>query len=148
ISTGADIYDNPATPFVASFVGENNPFFGSVTDVNDDYAVIDTRFGALRGRNDGGLRPGNEAVLFIRPESLTLAGDGGDQENIIESIVLNEAFEGAVRHIYFRGENGKDITLSVTHDGTAQSFAEGDTARIAFPPARAVVLPRGPLADE
>src|SRR5260221_9477108 len=28
VAEPATIYDKPATPFVASFVGENNPFFG------------------------------------------------------------------------------------------------------------------------
>ena len=31
VADGKTIYDEPATAFVASFVGENNPFAGTVT---------------------------------------------------------------------------------------------------------------------
>lgn len=148
IGAGSEVYDTPATPFVASFVGENNAFFGTVLEADENYAMIETRFGPLRGRNGRELRPGNEAILFVRPEALSIANGHTAENNGIESIVLTEAFEGAVRHIYLRGENGKDITLSVTHDGGGRSFAEGEAARVFFSPERAVVLPRGPLADE
>src|SRR5439155_16113477 len=34
VAKSADIYNDPATPFVATFVGENNVFRGKVTSVN------------------------------------------------------------------------------------------------------------------
>ena len=68
VADGKTIYDEPATAFVASFVGENNPFAGTVKDANGSFAVIDTRFGKLRGRNPRGLKAGDKAILFVRPE--------------------------------------------------------------------------------
>src|SRR5882724_834161 len=73
VGTSAEIYDNPATTFVASFVGENNPFFGRINAVGDGFARVDTPFGALRGRNRDNLPVGAQAVLFVRPERLSLA---------------------------------------------------------------------------
>src|SRR5689334_21798319 len=64
------IYDRPATPFVASFVVENNPFFGRVTALGEFGTELDTPIGRLRGSNGAGLSIGDEAVLFVRPERL------------------------------------------------------------------------------
>ncbi len=54
VGDGRTIYDEPATAFVASFVGENNPFAGRVAQADPTVAVVDTAFGRLRGRNPRG----------------------------------------------------------------------------------------------
>ncbi len=148
IGNGATIYDNPATAFVASFVGENNPFHGKVTQADGEYAVIDSKFGPLRGRNGQGLKEGDKAILFVRPEALNLLNGAADQENVIESVVVNEEFEGHFVKIYLNGEGAKNIGLSVTNDGSIPRPEPGQTTRSGFDAKRAVVLPAGPLADE
>jgi spermidine/putrescine transport system ATP-binding protein len=148
IAHGTTIYDEPATAFVASFVGENNAFSGTVTSADGDYAVIESKFGALRGRNRQGLKDGDSAILFIRPEALSLANGAADAENVVETVVTNEEFEGQFLKIYLKGEGPKDIGLSVTNDGSISPPEIGAQTRIAFDHNRAVVLPRGAMADE
>jgi len=149
IGPGADIYNDPATAFVASFVGENNPFFGTVRRTADGQAEIETAFGPLRGRNTGGLGEGDKAILFIRPEALSLANGGASGGCTLESEVVTNELEGAMVHLRLaRKEGGKPITLSLTNDGHALAAEPGARVRARFDPARAVVLPQGPLADE
>src|SRR3546814_2258786 len=69
-SSDLEVYENSQTAFVASFVGENNPFTGKVVAADGGHAVVETAFGPLRGRNLGGLGAGSHAMLFVRPESL------------------------------------------------------------------------------
>src|SRR5437667_9063881 len=93
VGNSAEIYDNPATPFVASFVGENNPFFGRVTGVMNGTAQIETPIGPLRGHNARALSEGDEAILFVRPERLRLAAaEIRSADNVIESEVSNANF--------------------------------------------------------
>jgi len=78
IADGKSIYDDPATAFVASFVGENNVFRGKVKSISKDKAVITTnRTGNLRSRISsearGKLKVGDDAMLFIRPEALDIS---------------------------------------------------------------------------
>jgi spermidine/putrescine transport system ATP-binding protein len=148
IDNGATIYDDPATAFVASFVGENNPFHGTVTRAEDGYAMIESTFGPLRGRNKQGLKEGDKAILFVRPEALTPANGAANSENIIETVVTNEEFEGHFLKIYLKGEGPKDIGMSVTNDGSFTRPEGGAQTRIAFDANRAVVLPEGAMADE
>jgi spermidine/putrescine transport system ATP-binding protein len=148
VGDGSTIYDDPATAFVASFVGENNPFQGKVTKTDDEFAVIESKFGPLRGRNRRGLKEGDAAILFVRPEALNLLNGAADQENVIESTVLNEEFEGSFVKIYLAGEGAKNIGLSVTNDGSIPRPEEGQASRVGFDAKRAVVLPVGEMADE
>ncbi len=148
IGDGTTIYNDPATAFVASFVGENNPFSGKVTTADDGFAVIDSKFGPLRGRNNQGLKEGDDAILFIRPEALVLANGKAKSENIIEAVVVNEEFEGQFVKIYLKGEGPKNIGLSVINDASTKLPEEGQTTRVVFDPERAVVLPVGEMADE
>ena len=148
VGDGATIYNDPATAFVASFVGENNPFYGTVARAEDGYAVIDSAFGPLRGRSNHGLKPGDEAILFIRPEALLLADGAAEGENVVESAVVSESFEGSFVHIFLAGDRGRNLALSLTNDGTVPTLNQGEPARVAFQPERAVVLPVGELASD
>jgi len=146
IGDGKAVYDDPATAFVASFVGENNPFAGRVTAADGEFAVVETPLGRLRGRNRHGLKAGAEAILFVRPEALTLGQ--GAAEATIESKVLNVAFEGNMTHVFLKGPGRKDIVLTVGRGATVRIPEPGETARVGFAPEKATMLPAGKLASE
>jgi spermidine/putrescine transport system ATP-binding protein len=146
IGNGHTIYNRPQTAFVASFVGENNPFFGKVARADSDFAEVETGFGPLRGCNVQRLKAGDRAILFVRPEALSLANGVG--ANVLESAVLTNELEGSLVHIRLKGEGTKAITMSLTNDGRLPGLNAGDSIRVGFDPERAVVLPQGQLADE
>ena len=58
VATPRELYDNPATPFVARFVGETNAIPGRITDVQAGTARIETDLGPLTGRAGQGAAPG------------------------------------------------------------------------------------------
>jgi spermidine/putrescine transport system ATP-binding protein len=146
IGEGKTIYDRPETAFVASFVGENNPFHGRVAQAGNGEVVLDTSFGPLRGRSLKKLLPGDRAILFVRPELLRL-GNGGTNSTL-KSTVLNVAFEGNASHVFLKGAGSKDITLTVGRFAGASIPRQGETAQISYDPAMALVLPEGEMARE
>ncbi len=146
VADGKTVYDNPGTAFVASFVGENNPFAGKVVKAAKDGAIVETAFGPLRGRNPQDLKAGDRAILFIRPESLLL-GKGG-KDTTIASKVLNVAFEGNVTHVFLKGASKKDITLTVGRHGGAKIPEQGTSAAIHYDAENGLVLPVGKMARE
>ena len=148
VGNGTDVYENSQTAFVASFVGENNPFSGRIARADGAYAVVETHFGPLRGRNLRSMSEGDQAMLFVRPESLTFVNGGTSPENIIESTVVNGEFEGSFFSVFLRGEGSKNIMLSMTNSGVLPEFRPGEAGRLTFSPDRAVVLPLGEVADE
>jgi spermidine/putrescine transport system ATP-binding protein len=135
VGDGRTLYDHPETAFVAAFVGENNRFPGTVAEVAHGLVALDTAHGRLVGRNPRGLRAGDRASLFIRPERLVPLAPAGP--NTITATVERQDFEGPFVTTVFAG----GITAQASHDGTERPLAQGSAARLAFRPEHAAVLP-------
>ncbi len=139
------IYDEPATPFVATFVGENNAFAGPVASLAGGLAAVDTPAGRLVGRAGPGLAAGAAAILFVRPERLREASPG-DAANRLAGRVTHVDFEGSFANVFLRGPAGGPILVQLPNDGAGAPPQEGASLDVAFDPANAIVLPDGPLA--
>src|SRR5579863_221178 len=116
VGDGHAIYDRPATPFVASFVGENNGISGRVRGVSNGLAEIETPLGVLRGRDGGGLTAGAAATLYVRPERLRPAAAG------VAGTVISTAFEGHLTHVSVQAADGHRLTMSLGRDVGAQAL--------------------------
>jgi len=150
ISTPEKLYDEPITPFVSTFVGENNPFFGKVKRVDGDYAVIESLYGDLKGVNSQALKAGDDAVLFVRPERIKLVGEGDDSGiNNITCGVSHQDFEGSFVNLFLKRKNMlEDIVVHLTNDGRVPALKKGDEAKAFFDPEHARVLKKGALAND
>lgn len=151
IGDGHAIYDTPSTPFVASFVGENNVFRGKITAVNGNEATIATnRSGELLSKITpaavGKLNVGDDAMMFVRPEGLKLGEDASN--NTISAKVLNEEFEGNTYSIYLEGEGGKKIKMAMPNLGRDPQKAKGDMVSFSYDANNAMLMPAGDLASE
>jgi spermidine/putrescine transport system ATP-binding protein len=138
VADGRTIYDHPATPFVAAFVGENNGLTGKVSAMSGGMATVETPLGALRGRASPDLAYGQPATLFVRPEALKPVVNGAAPD--IAAEVTGIAFEGSFTHVALRAGNGQALTMSLGRDADARPLAPGAKLGLAFSPADARVL--------
>ena len=127
VGAGRTIYDDPASAFVASFVGETNRFTGRVIAAAGGRAAIETPSGKMIGRNPRDLREGDEAILFVRPERMRPA-DGTADHNIIESPVSHQEFEGAFVNVFLEPVQGRTIVVQTANAGNGNRMA-GSRAR-------------------
>jgi spermidine/putrescine transport system ATP-binding protein len=134
VGDGRTIYDLPTTPFVASFVGENNGVTGRVRALFDGLAEIETPLGPMKGRDGGGLDVGAPATLFIRPEQLRPEADG------VRARVTASAFEGHVTHVRLDAEPGHKLVMSLGRDLGAHLLTPGLEICVGFAPLDAIVL--------
>jgi ABC-type Fe3+/spermidine/putrescine transport system ATPase subunit len=70
-----ELYERPRTRFVADFVGTNNLVAGRVVATAPEAVVVETGLGRLRARlpqGGGALAVGEDCVLAIRPENVTI----------------------------------------------------------------------------
>jgi spermidine/putrescine transport system ATP-binding protein len=152
IGDGRTIYDDPATAFVASFVGENNALPGRVEAIHDGVAMVATTVGRLAARvataARGKLREGAEAILFIRPEAIDIDAEGAAPEATIETQVMGEEFEGPNLHLRLAHASGTELRASLVNKGTARTAQVGTALRVVFDPLKAVALPTGALSEE
>ena len=62
------LYDDPATPFVADFIGQANLLYGTLVSVEDKYGIVDVAGRKVKARM-GVLNPpkvGGKALLIVR----------------------------------------------------------------------------------
>lgn len=151
VAAATDIYDTPATPFVATFVGEQNVFTGKVAKLANGAATVDTELGPLTGINRNGLALGDDALILVRPERIDLV-DRNDAhapdapENIIDATLERRDLEGPLINIYLRA-GAKQLHVNLHNTGDQALGADGHT-RLAFNPRNAVVMRPGTLARE
>ncbi len=144
IDTSDRIYDHPSTPFVASFVGENNILQGRVTAIENGIATLESEFGTLRGRTTPDLVVGVDAMLFVRPEVLTI-GDESPSDNRVAVKPVRRDMEGAfVNWVLSAGKRSlvahltRAVDAGIDHDRSMHvGFAADD----------AIVMASGELAD-
>ncbi|OYU20427.1 MAG: ABC transporter ATP-binding protein [Rhodobacteraceae bacterium PARR1] len=134
-----EIYNNPVNGFVASFVGENNIFDGTVVNPAGGMASYETPLGTFRARL-GELATGKGVKLFVRPEhtaiSLTAA-----VENAVPVTISEVSFEGSFISVHGVAAGGKTLVAEIRNDGAATVPAIGSAAFMSFDPALGAILP-------
>ncbi|AXT35968.1 ABC transporter ATP-binding protein [Phaeobacter sp. LSS9] len=153
IGNGKAVYNDPATAFAASFVGENNVFRGKVKRVMGDEALIATnRSGDLVARissaNQGKMKEGDDAMMFIRPEAFALAPQGATGDHVVSAKVNHEEFEGNAFNIFMEGDGGKELKVSIPNLGQSFEDHTGQTITLEYETQNAVIVPAGELAAE
>jgi len=144
VDTSDRIYDRPSTPFVASFVGENNILRGRITAVEDGVATLESELGTLRGRAVAGLAVGVDAMLFVRPEALKI-GDGSQSDNRVAVKPVRRDMEGAyVNWVLSTGEQSIVAHMSKAADA---GIDHNQSMHVGFAADDAIVMASGELAD-
>ncbi|WP_173934824.1 ABC transporter ATP-binding protein [Chelativorans sp. Marseille-P2723] len=140
VGSPRELYDNPATAFVADFVGETNVIAGNVTSIDDGIVTIQSAHGTLRGRLGGGLIEGNSGKLYVRPEALKHDGSSG---NRLEATIERIDFEGAFALVHGSLDDGMPLIASITSTELSNAPGVGARAVFSFKDVNAVVLPDG-----
>ncbi|PWR23474.1 ABC transporter ATP-binding protein [Zavarzinia compransoris] len=137
VASPTELYDRPATGFVAGFVGETNRIPGRLLQAGNGYGVIETAFGPLSARFDGA--DSDSHALFVRPERLGL-GDAG-RGNRLQATIENSAFEGAHLLVFARLADGSPLTVQVPNGGQPLAVAPGEGFTVSFAADDATILP-------
>jgi putative spermidine/putrescine transport system ATP-binding protein len=126
------LYAEPATPFVAEFVGTMNRLPGEL-EGTDRVRALGTVVPMHGERPPGGVR---EVDVLVRPEGLRIeAVPGGN------GIVTDRSFLGSVSRISVRLSG--DLTVKVDHPSVdSGGFAPGESVQISLPGAPVLVAER------
>jgi putrescine transport system ATP-binding protein len=137
------IYDQPATRFVARFVGRVNLFEGRVTAERPGAAELVTDDGLtirVRGPAAGGA--GTACTAAVRPEKLLLSRGPAGLANEYPGKVEDLAYFGDVTRVEVRLAGGRllEATLVNLDRSSGAALAEGDAVHVGFDEASPVVL--------
>lgn len=143
ITVPSKLYTEPATKFIAGFVGHANFFEGIVQEVNGNRIVVKTKGGhilsAVVARVER-VPVGAEVTLITRPENIRLR-NGKDEPNTVEGIVKAKIYLGAtMRYLVDAGE-GKEIEIDVQTKDLVDC-TEGDTLSFVLDETKLILVDR------
>jgi spermidine/putrescine transport system ATP-binding protein len=147
----AEIYDFPASAFVANFLGQSNLIGGEATAGTGDDVLVTahgSRFSVPRGRSRAAT---GTVHLGVRPEKLRLAGTA-DQvpagHQYVTGVVTDSSYVGVSTQYLVRAAWGTELSVFAPNTGNAALLPVGTEVVAYWNPAHAFLLDREPGAGD
>jgi len=137
IGTPQALYHNPASAFVAGFVGDANQWGGTVEQLGDDKVSITTDSGLkMKGslRGSSGFNS-SQANVYVRPEFIQVTSGAVDpSNNQLPGIIDSLLFNGANSRVLVRDKTGQLIEADVTLTGGLDDPKPGQSVTLNWSP--------------
>jgi len=150
IGTPEEIYNSPASLFVAGFIGSANLLPGEVVGADGGDTVVALTAGhTVRARTDLDRPAGTPVSVMLRPERLTASATARDDGRSIEGTVADVVFQGATARIVVRLKDDSEVIASVVTGTDLPFLMPGNTVHLTWDPGSAFLLsgwPRRPGA--
>jgi len=125
--TPRDLYEAPATAFVANFLGAAN-LIPVASRAHDGGAALS--LGRFELRSETATPPDGDAVAMIRPEYVRLEPQGGSGENRLPGMVEEVVYLGFHQTVSIRLATGALVRADVPNDGDAPEYEQGDAVTV------------------
>ncbi|MDF3933603.1 ABC transporter ATP-binding protein [Pseudomonas citronellolis] len=148
VASPAELYDAPASPFVAGFIGATNLLEGHV--VSQHPGAVGVRIGSLEilASSTQPLPPGSPVTVSLRPEDMRLALPGDGQAKV-RARIAQSIFHGRSLRLHLELPGIDDLTLDVPREAFDRlSAGDGASVELCIPPgsARAYASSPHPIA--
>lgn len=135
VGTPEELFASPDHLDVADFMGFRNKLEGRVVSVSGDEAELALGSARLRGRIRNLVKPGDRAVIAVRPDDLvaTTAGEGSLPAKAISSEFRGRGYIG-----FAEGGEGRELVFAARH-----ALKPNETVHLAVDPQQAVIFAGG-----
>lgn len=147
-----EVYNSPATAFVATFVGDSNTFHGELVDVSEDgtRAALETEFGEFTASTDNLYSEpttliGEEITFAVRPQYLVL---GDEEVNTLEcevGDVIHMADAGT--QLVLQAPDSVGSTKEVQLKSREALDITDDTVTVSWSPESTILLEKTSVVD-
>ncbi len=110
LASPTEIYEHPATRFVATFIGETNVYDGCITSITDGIATVTLENGAVRVKCDSSFSILEYATVSVRPEKMRFETKPQDGFELI-AIVKDYVYVGSVLKCIVSLPNGNELKI-------------------------------------
>jgi len=133
-----EIYQRPATQFVADFIGESNMLVGSVSDAAAGPLTFTTAKG-LRIRTEAGTKGAAGAThlpthLIVRPEHVRMGPEAERASNRYVAEVLEVLYVGDLVKYRVVAETGDELWAKTLAPSTGQRWERGERVTVGWEP--------------
>lgn len=135
VGTPAEVYEAPANPFVADFLGENNFFSGKVIEIiNEELAkIIVDGLGEIIIEQDRKVKIGDKVNISLRPEKIRLSKESlKNKKNTVNSLAVyvdEYIYSGFQSKYYVHLKENKNLKFKIFLQHAA-FFDDNDTGAI------------------
>jgi len=138
-----ELYYEPATAFVAGFVGANNRIEGRLSGEDGELAELVTADGwRVRARKSGRMTPDGAVVAFVRPEVANLERDAErlpSAHSRYAGVVQSLLFDGANSAVLLTVEQSRfEFRVALPQTGRLADLKVGERVYFNFDPTRAI----------
>jgi ABC-type Fe3+/spermidine/putrescine transport system ATPase subunit len=123
VGTPTEVYQQPATKFVADFIGTANVFDGTVQELGDGRVTVDCDGVEFEALAPDGVAVGDAVTVVTRPEHTVVELDTA-RSNVLEGEVSVSRFLGDHHECHVTLPSGTTVVGVVDDDGPA--VAGGD----------------------
>lgn len=110
LATPTDIYEHPATKFVATFIGETNIYDGCITSITDGVATMTLENGAVSVACPEDFSILEYATISVRPEKMKFSTTPVDGF-MLEAQVKDYIYVGSVLKCIVSLPNGSELKI-------------------------------------
>lgn len=143
LGSPAEVYERPASTYIADFLGLSNLLHGTVASKNEASCVV-TVGGQQLTASAGMVDAGGEVSVCIRPERIRL---DDHEANNLHGTIDRVVYLGSVLHVLVNVPGLGELQASVPNDGHAVSFKRGDSLTLGVPSDAVWVIPRTARID-
>jgi putative spermidine/putrescine transport system ATP-binding protein len=135
VGTPEELFARPDHLDVADFMGFRNKLEGLVVSVTGEEAELAIGSARLRGRIRNAVKPGDRAVMAVRPDDLVAAAPG---EGFLPAKAISSEFRGRGYIGFAEGAEGRELVFAASHP-----VRPDETVHLAVDPQQAVIFAGG-----
>jgi putative spermidine/putrescine transport system ATP-binding protein len=136
LASPLEVYQRPATQFVADFIGESNLLVGALSEAAGGALIFMTAKG-LRIQTQGGAgatRLAGATHLIIRPEHVRIGPDAERAANRYVAEVLEALYVGDLVKYRVVAETGDELWAKTLAPATGQRWSKGQRVTVGWEP--------------
>ena len=127
-----EMYEEPATLFVADFLGVSN-LIAAVASPEGGACALRIGERSLRATS-GAMDVSGDVKAMIRPERVAIEPHGAVGDNRLPGMVERAVYVGPVRELHVRIVGGDLLKATIQNDGSAFAYEEGTPVTLHLPP--------------
>ncbi|MBS0536731.1 MAG: ABC transporter ATP-binding protein [Proteobacteria bacterium] len=132
VGTPKELYEAPATAFVAGFVGENNCLKGRIGRVDGGRCAIEMPWGEVRAVAVGAGSAGADAAWSVRPERIELDPGHDGLDNVYDGVVRDFIYLGDQIRVCVAIDQNCTFVLKMTNNTSLAALAIGQSVKIGW----------------
>ena len=142
LASPAELYERPTTPFVASFIGENNRLQGRLAGQSAAEARVTLSGGdQVVAAPASGFPAAGEVLLSIRPERIRIGAEAQASANLLSGKVTETIYLGDHVRLHVSLSDGTGIVAKLANASGRRDFKAGEIVPLGWNAEDGVLLP-------